>query len=417
KGIASSVTKDEDGELILFIVSFSSTITKFKRSGPITISKYMKEALTNPLEGYYTKKGDVFGVKGDFTTSPEISQMFGELIGIWFLTQWKSQGQPKNIQIVELGPGRGTLLDDILRALSKFKECYNSITRVNLVEVSQEMRKIQYSKLCEKGNKQDDRIEFNWYNSFEEIPDLWSMVIAHEFFDALPIHRFEKTDNCWREYLVDVDETDFSEYHFKLILSSEPTDASKQLKTNFSLSNSSFCPRPSSSTTKSALNFDKFKIGDKIEISPESFKTAKQISKYIGHNKGGAALLIDYGQDFIQGDTLRAIRNHKFINPMSSPGEVDLSVDVNFQYLKEAIAIDNLVNCYGPIPQSKFLLSLGISLRLMVLLRNPNVSKDPILKNELLQSYKRLVDPLSMGNIYKALAITPKSLSEKPFGF
>ncbi|CAJ0755557.1 4556_t:CDS:2 [Entrophospora sp. SA101] len=297
-----------------------------ERSGPITISKYMKEALTNPLEGYYTKKGDVFGVKGDFTTSPEISQMFGELIGIWFLTQWKSQGQPKNIQIVELGPGRGTLLDDILRALSKFKECYNSITRVNLVEVSQEMRKIQYSKLCEKGNKQDDRIEFNWYNSFEEIP-------AHEFFDALPIHRFE------------------------------------------------------------------------------------QISKYIGHNKGGAALLIDYGQDFIQGDTLRAIRNHKFINPMSSPGEVDLSVDVNFQYLKEAIAIDNLVNCYGPIPQSKFLLSLGISLRLMVLLRNPNVSKDPILKNELLQSYKRLVDPLSMGNIYKALAITPKSLSEKPFGF
>ncbi|CAG8816973.1 18473_t:CDS:2 [Dentiscutata erythropus] len=151
--------------------------------------------------------GDVFGRQGDFVTSPEISQIFGELMGIWFMTQWQSQGKPDKIQVIELGPGRGTLLYDMLNAMTNFNDCFRSICEVHLIEVSPKLREIQYQKLCSSSRSTFDGVKFFWHDTFNEIPDKWSMIIAHEFFDALPIHLFERTSNGWHEVMVDIDDT------------------------------------------------------------------------------------------------------------------------------------------------------------------------------------------------------------------
>ncbi|CAG8486622.1 8075_t:CDS:10 [Diversispora eburnea] len=333
-----------------------------KNNGPISIAQYMREVLTNPKSGYYMK-GDVFGRKGDFITSPEISQTFGELIGIWFLTQWNAQGKPNEFQIVELGPGRGTLMDDVLH-------CYRLIDGIHLIEVSPELRKIQRLKLCgnniAEGNSchRIDGLKFFWHNSIEEIPE-----------------------NGWREILVDIDDSELSPYHFQFKLSSEPINTTT---TTSSSSISSLLKK----FIDSSNNNNKFNIGDKIEISFESEKISTQIAKHI-HNNKGASLIIDYGKDFIQGNTLRV-------------SQADLSANVNFQYLKESAK--NLVNTYGPITQSKFLQTIGIKIRLEVLLK----STSPDRHESLISSVIRLIDPLSMGNIYKVLAFLPKEESQVP---
>ncbi|CAG8802767.1 12732_t:CDS:2, partial [Racocetra fulgida] len=156
--------------------------------------------------------------------------------------------------------------------------------------------------------------------------------------------------------------------------------------------------------------YKKFKIGDRIEISPDSMKISKQIAKHIKDN-GGASLIIDYGQDFIQGNTLRAIKQHEFVHPLSDPGQTDLSADVNFCYLKESVT--DLVDTYGPITQSKFLQSLGIKARLLMLLKNAL----PAQRKDLISSTERLVHPSAMGELYKVLAFVPKGSLEAPMAF
>ncbi|CAG8486935.1 34657_t:CDS:2 [Racocetra persica] len=222
------------------------------------------------------------------------------------------------------------------------------------------------------------------------------MIIAHEFFDALPIHLFECTSNGWREVMVDIDDTENRQYHnFRLIVAPGPTRASIALT--------------------GSLAYKKFKIGDRIEISPDSMKISKQIAKHIKDN-GGASLIIDYGQDFIQGNTLRAIKQHEFVHPLSDPGQADLSADVDFCYLKESVtdlAYLLLVDTYGPITQSKFLQSLGIKARLLMLLKNAL----PAQHKDLISSTERLVHPSAMGEIYKVLSFVPKGSLEAPMAF
>ncbi|KAF0381415.1 DUF185-domain-containing protein [Gigaspora margarita] len=311
------------------------------------------------------------------------------LMGIWFLTQWQSQGKPDKIQVVELGPGRGTLLYDMLNAISSFSDCFRSICEVHLIEISSKLREIQYKKLC-SSSKKFDGLNFFWHDSFNKISDKWSMIIAHEFFDALPIHLFECTSNGWREVLVDIDDTKHSLYNFRLIVASVPTKASIALT--------------------GSLAYRMFKIGDRIEISPDSMEISKQIANHIKSN-GGASLIIDYGQDFIQGNTLRAIKHHEFVHPLSEPGQADLSADVNFCYLKESVT--NLVEAYGPITQSKFLQSLGIKARLLMLLKSALYTNH----KDLISSTERLVHPSAMGEIYKVLAFVPKGSLKVPIAF
>ncbi|EIE78611.1 hypothetical protein RO3G_03315 [Rhizopus delemar RA 99-880] len=334
----------------------------------------MRQVLVNPLSGYYME-GDVFGKSGDFITSPEISQVFGELCGIWYLTEWMRLGKPEKTQIIEFGPGRGTLMSDMLRSLSHFPYFYKTITDVHLIEASTGLRKLQREALVKgsedkdviriKGNEKEasyetitreDGVKVSWYDGIELIPEQWSFIMAHEFFDALPIHIFEKAESEWREMLVDIDDSD------------------------------------------------------------ESWQLIDKIAKYLERN-GGSGLAIDYGQDYIQGHTLRAIKNHQIIHPMSDPGTADLSADVDFSFLKQTIRERSDITAYGPITQSNFLQALGIHTRVEKLFRN---AKSSASRKAILDGAERLMDPEEMGRIYKVLAFSNDSQSTtsvRPVGF
>ncbi|KAI7895932.1 S-adenosyl-L-methionine-dependent methyltransferase [Mucor mucedo] len=374
----------------------------------------MREVLVNPLKGYYME-GDVFGKQGDFVTSPEISQVFGELCGIWYLTEWMRLGRPEKTQLIEFGPGRGTLMSDMLRTLSQFPHFYKTITDVHLVEASPGLRKMQRAALVKgSGDKDVTRIEGNeheapietitrqdgvrvsWHDGIEVVPDQWSFVMAHEFFDALPIHSFEKTGSEWREMMVDMDDTEESEHNFRIVKSPNPT-----------------------AMTKSYLSDKKFEVdfkdGDRVDISPDCWGVMEKIAQYLDRN-GGSGLAIDYGQDYIQGDTLRAIKDHKIIHPMCDPGSADLSADVDFSFLKQAILQGSGVSAYGPITQKDFLQSLGIQARIEQLFKN---AKSSAARKTLLDGAERLMDPELMGRIYKVLAFSkePNTIKEEPVGF
>ncbi|KAI8883568.1 DUF185-domain-containing protein [Backusella circina FSU 941] len=374
----------------------------------------MRQVLVNPLSGYYME-GDVFGRQGDFVTSPEISQIFGELCGIWYLTEWMRLGKPEKTQIIEFGPGRGTLMSDMLRALAQFPSFYKTLTDVHFVEASPGLRKMQRAALVKGSEDKDvvrvegtaeqapietirreDGVNVSWHDGIEVVPDQWSFIMAHEFFDALPIHSFEKQESEWGELLIDMDDTDETEHNFRIVRSPNPTSMSKAYMHE--------------------ERFKDFKDGDRIELSPDSWGIAEKMAKYLDRN-GGSALAIDYGQDFIQGDTLRAIKNHKIIHPMSDPGSADLSADVDFAFLKEAIAKGSDVTTYGPITQAKFLQSLGIQARVEQLFRN---AKSKQSRKTLLDGAERLMNPEEMGRIYKVLAFakeTEKSKKTPPAGY
>ncbi|PHZ13881.1 DUF185-domain-containing protein [Rhizopus microsporus ATCC 52813] len=381
-----------------------------KISGPLTVAHFMRQVLVNPLSGYYML-GDVFGKQGDFITSPEISQVFGELCGIWYLTEWMRLGKPEKTQIIEFGPGRGTLMNDMLRALSHFPHFYKTITDIRLIEASPGLRKMQRAALVkgsedkdvlrqDKGSgietiTRDDGITISWCDGIELVPDQWSFVMAHEFFDALPIHIFEKVESEWKEVLIDIDDDNEKEYNFRFVTSAQPTAATKAFLDD--------------------ERFKSFKDGDRVEISPDSWNYIHAIAQYLNRN-GGTGLVIDYGQDYIQGHTLRAIKNHKIIHPMSDPGTADLSADVDFAYLKQVIKERSDIITFGPITQSEFLQSLGIHARVEKLFRS---AKSSASRKAILDGAERLMDPKQMGRIYKVLAFSKSNNVDSgfPVGF
>ncbi|KAJ1643195.1 hypothetical protein LPJ64_005007 [Coemansia asiatica] len=402
-------------------------------TGPISIAKYMQLALTSPVGGYYTR-GQVFGRSGDFVTSPEISQMFGEVMAVWYVLHWEMLGRPSKTAFVELGPGRGTLMADMLRASRRFPDFAKSIDSVHFVERSPELRKLQHAKLgCTPESTkyvldksaQDTpatalsntgNIAVHWYDLLEEVklePDCVPLVMAHEFFDALPIYKFEKgTGDLWSEILVDVadskDEAADASSKMGTVVSKleQGEDAChfKYVRSRNVTANAAFILRDQ----KFSAMFDK---GDHIEVSPESAHTMTLLAEWISANKG-MGLVVDYGQDWTQGDTFRGIKSHKFTNPLSSPGSMDLTADVDFSYLR--YAAKDKAACFGPVEQGFFLHSMGIQARLQQLL---NTTRDASVQKNLVDCYKRLTDPHSMGRIYKVLAILPKDSSVVPIPF
>ncbi|WWC88170.1 uncharacterized protein L201_003075 [Kwoniella dendrophila CBS 6074] len=379
-----------------------------KSTGPIPISRYMQFCLSHPTYGYY-QKGDVFGEKGDFITSPEISQIFGELVAIWFLTRWMESGSPKKVRLVELGPGRGTLMDDILRTLFSFPGVSEAVQSIHLVENSEALRNVQGTKLSQRLDRKD--VDLNWYTGINEVPeteDTYTFVVAHEFFDAMPINTFEKTDMGWREVQVDNDpaytpglSTQSSKSGLRLSISPSPTPLSTVLPAT--------SPR-----------FAKLSKGSRIEVAQDSFKIMRRIGELLGNKgknaasgagaaSGGCGVVVDYGGDRSYGQSFRAFKNHKIVDIFDDPGNADLTANVDFAYLRESLDSTGS-SALGPISQSSFLLSLGLQPRLKKLIDSATNENR---KEDIRKSAQRLIDPLGMGGQYQVMGITSDSDSGK----
>ncbi|KAM5164903.1 protein arginine methyltransferase NDUFAF7, mitochondrial isoform 2-T2 [Mantella aurantiaca] len=363
---------------------------KIKATGPITIAEYMREVLTNPLKGYYMHH-DMLGEHGDFITSPEISQIFGELIGIWCVSEWISGGKSKSLNLVELGPGRSSLMGDILRVFSQFQNLLNTCNvSIHLVEVSPKLSEIQARNLlgkrteakhedkssCYKTGITETGLPVNWYYHIQDVPSGYTFYIAHEFFDALPIHKLQKIQDEWREILIDV----HPEFPQKL---------------RFVLGSS--C----SLIAKTFVKDDEKR--NHVEVCPEAAiiiqKLASQLKKY-----GGAALVADYGHSGDKEDTFRGFRSHQLHHVLLDPGTADLTADVDFNFLKRMTG--DTVSFLGPITQHEFLRNMGIDVRLKVLMEN---AKDASTQQHLIQSYDILMNPDKMGKRFNFFSLFPHS--------
>ncbi|KAF2863776.1 DUF185-domain-containing protein [Piedraia hortae CBS 480.64] len=391
-------------------------------TGPISVAAYMRQCLTSDLGGYYsssTLPNGIIGSDGDFVTSPELTSVFGELLGIWFVAVWMTQARPNKIDFVELGPGKGTLINDVLGTVARFP-LGNSVERAWLVEASPTLRRVQAEVLTrgieeigdgvwEGVSRQLPNVKVRWVEDlrFVERTAATPFVLAHEFFDALPIHVFQagrrKDDKGgrdasheWREMLVSPTRPGSGD-EFELTLSKTATPHSSYL--------------PTTSERYTALRNTP---GATIEVSPESQRIVGDLAAWIGKAGAGAALIVDYGpDDTIPCNSLRGIRNHKMVSPFRDPGTTDISADVDFLALAETAKKGGKVNVLGPVTQARFLLEMGLRERVEQVLR----MGDPDRKVE--KACKRLVDlgPNGMGKLYKFMAIMPQSERQSMVGF
>jgi len=334
------------------------------REGPLSVAQFMQLALQHPEHGYYMK-GDPLGVAGDFTTAPEISQISGELIGTWCAEMWRLAGKPDPFVLLELGPGRGTLMQDALRATAKV-EGFHHAMRLHLLESNVTLRASQGEKLggfapC-------------YLSGLESLPSLPVIAIANEFFDAMPVHQYEKTPEGWRERCVGAGPDGFV-----FVLGKAEV----------------LLPLPDS------LSF--------YEISPQSLAMVQALSSHIAHY-GGAALIIDYGMTESSGaNTLQAVSGHASVSPLSHAGSVDLTPHVAFMALRLA-ATSQGVSALPTITQEAFLKAMGIELRAWQLKMKAGYEQ----AMDIDSSLQRLIDPQQMGTLFKVTALVPTVLKEVP---
>ena len=334
--------------------------------GPISVAQYMTMALHDPLAGYYATR-QPFGRSGDFITAPEISQMFGEMLGLWCVTVWAGQGKPKKKTLVELGPGRGTLMADVLRAARIAPDFLDGLDVV-LVESSPALQKLQAENLkaCS--------VPIRWTAQFEGSGQPL-FLLANEFFDALPIRQYVRTERGWCERMV----------------------TAKEGTLGFALA-----PTPS-------MMMPEAPQGGVCEVSSAAIALMEMIGKEVA-TQGGAALLLDYGYgpDAGYGETLQAVGGHEFADLLTEPGLHDLSAHVDFAALARAAQQDG-AKVFGPRGQGEFLLALGIAARAEQLMAaNPKEAKD------VGATLARLTEAGQMGTLFKAMALLPPSAPPPP---
>jgi NADH dehydrogenase [ubiquinone] 1 alpha subcomplex assembly factor 7 len=389
--------------------------------GPISVAEYMKQALCHPSHGYYMRK-DVFGKAGDFTTAPEISQMFGELIGVWCVSLWEQMGRPAKVRLVEVGPGRGTLMNDLLRAASSFP-AFRSALSVHLVDVSPALRAIQEETLAAHttaspvlGAGAPLPLSVAWHGDLTEVPaDAPLLLVAQELFDALPVHQFEYTEDAgWCERLVDVDE---SAGGLRFVLSRGATPASWAfLQSKDGRGDRGLIAPATAETTEAEVHRIEMADaapGDRVEVCPAGLALTEDIAHRIA-TSGGGALFIDYGYNHASGDSVRAIKDHEFVNMLTDPGMADLSADVDFSSLARVGDATKGVVAHTALGQGEFLTNMGIQQRLAALLQQDSMDDDTA--EALFESYERLVEEDQMGTVYKAMALTHESIPV-PAGF
>jgi NADH dehydrogenase [ubiquinone] 1 alpha subcomplex assembly factor 7 len=338
--------------------------------GPLPVARFMELALGHPEHGYYRRR-DPLGRAGDFVTAPEISQAFGEIIGLWLAQAWSDLGRPAPVALVELGPGRGSLLADLLRATAKVPG-FHAALALHLVECSPPLRQLQAARLA--------GVEARWHDRLDDVPPGPLLLVANEFLDALPVQQLVRTPDGWHERVIGLGQAgalEFQESH-----ASSPLGA------------------PEAAT------------GEIAEVSPARAALAQQIGARIA-TAGGLALLIDYGAwaEGPTGDTLQAVRGHAACDPLASPGEADLSAQVDFRALAAAAAAGGAA-VYGPVPQGTFLRAFGIEARMLQLLeRAPPEQRRP-----LRAGLFRLIDPSAMGEAFKVLVLA-RPAAPLPPGF
>tara|TARA_B100000927_G_scaffold6315_1_gene4984 strand:+ start:1281 stop:2339 length:1059 start_codon:yes stop_codon:yes gene_type:complete len=331
-----------------------------KKSGPISLSQYMEICLWDDENGYYTSN-QVLGRHGDFITSPEISQTFGELIGLWALSFYQKFIDNKRLCITELGSGRGTLLRDAIRTISMVTKNKVDLD-ITILEKSERLIALQKENLKNKNIK--------WISDIKGLSFEPQIIIANEFFDALPINQYVRNNEGWYEKKI----------------------TTKNGKLCFTLGNKIWVPSNSI--------FSNFKIGDTLEHSEQTISIFSNICNHL-IRYDGVLLVVDYGNISGIGDTLQAVNNHKFRSILEKPGQSDLTSHVNFKLLKEIAIKKNLY--VSPVKeQQNFLLELGIKERLKSLTKNVSSTIAERVETEV----KRLIDPDKMGSLFKVIAIT-----------
>ncbi len=322
-------------------------------SGPISVAEYMRAANTE-----YYSAGDPLGVEGDFITAPEVSQMFGELIGMWLTDVWMRHNRPAHCHYIELGPGRGTLAADALRAMGKF----DFAPDVHFVETSEMLRDKQ------RGNVSDA----SFHESIDSLPtDGPLLVVANEFFDALPVRQLILTHAGWRERVVVRDRGT----RFAAMPGSSPMDSS--------------VPEP----------FINAPVGSIYESAPDSAAIMYELAGRIA-DRGGVLLIIDYG--YVQpglGSTLQAVKDHAFADPFLDPGTCDLTAHVNFFELGNMARMRNL-QIAGPTTQGVWLSALGLNQRAAAL-----AEASPDRAGEINAARDRLIKADNMGTLFKVMAV------------
>jgi NADH dehydrogenase [ubiquinone] 1 alpha subcomplex assembly factor 7 len=344
-------------------------------AGPMPVAEYMRLCLTHPQHGYYVTR-DPLGTGGDFITAPEISQMFGELIGVWLAAVWAQMGAPENVRVVELGPGRGTLMIDALRAARVVKGFREAIV-LHLVEISPALQKLQQQRL------EPLDVPILWHTTLDDVPGGPSLIVANEFIDALPIHQAVKQADGWRERAIEIGPD--GKFRFGL-------------------------------ARETLLHFET-SLPRALRQSPDGsiFEwRADRIALELGRRarKDGAALILDYGHiKYALGDTLQAVAGHAYADPLSAPGEADLTAHVDFEALAQsAESIGGRI--HGPILQRDFLLRLGIEQRAATL--KTAATRDKALEIDLALSRLTMSGAQGMGELFKALAIADSKLGALP---
>jgi NADH dehydrogenase [ubiquinone] 1 alpha subcomplex assembly factor 7 len=343
-------------------------------SGPLSVEAFMQACLSDPASGAYASRQPIGGAS-DFITAPEISQIFGELIGLWAATVWQSMGEPRAVTVAELGPGRGTLMADALRTWRAVPKFLDAVS-VALIETSPFMAAAQRSTL------RAAPAPIRWHATLDELPDGPLIVLANEFIDALPIRQFIRRGVAWRERLVASEERGgfcFTEGG-PCSLGDQAPDLSDA------------APDGSILETRQAAQTLLRKLARRAALAPL------------------ATLIIDYGHDQTGfGDTLQAVRGHRFVATLADPGSADLSAHVDFADLKRQASALGL-KPYGPMPQGEFLLKLGLGERRNRLCRHAT----PAQSEAVASGASRLVDPKQMGILFKALVLTGVDLPPPP---
>ena len=357
-------------------------IRQIETEGPISVAEYMTLCLLDPVDGYYPTR-DPLGSDGDFITAPEISQMFGEVLGLWAIQSWKDLGSPDKVNLVELGPGRGIMMSDLLRA-AKLDPDFLKAVQVYLIEASAALEAVQGQTLASAPTA------VHWIADLAQLPDGPSIIIGNEFLDCLPIRQFIQKDHFagkagWQERMVMIDDA-------RLSFGIAPAAISDSLQSSL----------PAGQVD--ARNDDLLEICLSAQLVLDQLKARFE-------TQPGRALFIDYGPMETEfGDTLQALKRHEKVGVFSDPGNTDLTARVDFSALKE-FADQIGLSSTATVTQAEFLSRLGIEIRAVALSRS-----GPEAKVKISRQLERLMGPDQMGSLFKAICFQSDGLPA-PLGF